>query len=334
MTKGQIAISGCGWVTPFGVGAPSEVLPLLRRDEPLKPCDEGYWAVADSLLSEFSELPSEVRRDKGAWMASAALVCACKQALLDPKSWNEEKVGLFLGDAMAGQRGMISFANDVRKQGPRFVSPIQFPQTVGNFISGAIARAFGIRGPMATLANGSASGLDAIREACSTLANHRCDFVLAGSVCRLSEELVVGFDQPQTAFSEGACFFVLERSEDAKKRGVKVDALIGAGRLADSNEPAEEKKSHAMADETTEIEDWTGDSLANLGCSAVAAALGVKLGLDLPITGEGRFPKPGAVRSAVLGRNDEGSGAIRLQGIRVYDGTDAENWLHLELLGD
>ena len=56
---------------------------------------------------------------------------------------------------------MIRFAEEVRAQSPRFVSPIHFPETVGNYLAAALARGFGFRGPNLTLA-GDSAGMEAV----------------------------------------------------------------------------------------------------------------------------------------------------------------------------
>ena len=79
---------------------------------------------------------NEIKKNKGALIAAIALSYAMESAKWSTEHYADDRVGLVLGHALAGQLGMIQFANDVREQTARFVSPIHFPQTVGNFISG------------------------------------------------------------------------------------------------------------------------------------------------------------------------------------------------------
>lgn len=193
-----ILITGCGWVTPFASGCARDVVAALRKlpadiapcvASPAPPTDR-FLSVPGADLQAFPDIPKEIRSDKGAWMTAVAIEFALRDAGLDRKSIPPERLGLVLGCALAGQIGMIQFAGEVREQSPRFVSPINFPQTVGNFIAGAIARGYDVRGPNLTLAAGTASGLDAVCEGCSLLQAGRADVLLAGGTDALTDTLV------------------------------------------------------------------------------------------------------------------------------------------------
>jgi len=221
-----IVITGCGWVTSFAAGGIEAVLQAAAGRTAPPTVSEGYWPVPDQLLEGYPDLLPECRNDPGAWLTAVAFELARRDSSLVPGSVPPERVGLVLGNALAGQSGMIDFANDVREQSARFVSPIRFPQTVGNYIAGALARAYDIRGPNSTIANGPASGLDAVVEACSLLTAGKADVVFAGGTERLTPALAMGLAEPDVMFSDGACLFVLERREHAVERGATVLATI------------------------------------------------------------------------------------------------------------
>ncbi len=293
-----IVITGCGWVTPFAAGRIEAVLHAAAGRTTPPVLSEGYWPVPDQLLEGYPDLSSECRNDPGAWLTAVAFELARRDSSFVPGSVPPERVGLVLGNALAGQSGMIDFANDVREQSARFVSPIRFPQTVGNYIAGALARAYDIRGPNSTIANGSASGLDAIVEACSLLAAGRADVVFAGGAERLTPALALGLAEPGVMFSDGACLFVLERGEHAVERGATVLATIVP--LFDQLPP--ERQALAWADSPSAesicsvagsrepgaiyIEHWTGRCLGALGAAAVAAVIGAARGLRVPYVSE------------------------------------------------
>ncbi len=183
----SIVLTGCGWVTPFAADSISDVLAAARQP--------ACWTVPDERLDDFPDLSNELKHDRGAWMTAVALEHACRSASVELKSLDSGRVGLVLGCGLAGQLGMIDFADEVRQQSPRFVSPIHFPQTVGNYIAGALARGYDIRGPNITLASGATSGLDAIVEACSLLACGSADLVFAGGTEQLSKALAEGLSE-------------------------------------------------------------------------------------------------------------------------------------------
>ena len=221
-----IVITGCGWVTPFAAGDIETVLKAGANQTPDSNKSQGYRPIAEDILAGWPDLSPECRNDPDAWLTAVAFECVRRDAMFVSGSVPSERVGLVLGNALAGQSGMIDFANDVRQQTPRFVTPLRFPQTVGNYITGALSRAYDIRGPNSTIANGSASGLMAIVEGCALLTAGRADVIFAGGTERLTPTLAAGLAEPDVIFSDGACLFVLERREHALARGATVLATI------------------------------------------------------------------------------------------------------------
>ena len=282
--KQAIVITGCGWVTPFAAGGLEAILKTAAGRSTGPDVSQGYWPVPDGLLDGCPNLSAECRNDPGAWLTAVAFELARRDSSLVPGSVPPERVGLVLGNALAGQSGMIDFANDVREQSARFVSPIRFPQTVGNFIAGALARAYDIRGPNSTIASGPASGLDAVVEACSLLSAGRADIVFAGGTGRLTPALALGLAEPDVTFSDGACLFVLESHEHALARGARELAqVLSPLESVVGNSP---RSIHSVAGSPEPgaiyIEHWTGRCLAALGAAAVAAAIGAARGLPVP----------------------------------------------------
>lgn len=275
-------------MTPSAVGSIVEVLSTAARGHPAR--DARFWSVPEERLPAAGSLPAELIREKDAWMAGTALDLAAREAKVTRDAHSRERVGLALGCALAGQLGMIEFANEVREQSPRFVSPIHFPQTVGNYVAGALARAFDIKGPNVTLSTGVASGLDAIIEAARLVQNGDADLVYAGGIEKLSDKLVTGLPPSNVPYSEGACLFVVERKEKADSRGVPALAEVITWR----NQPASMPIPDAACDrivsvatghheEAIGIEAWSGRCFGAAGAAAVAAAIGASLGLAVPL---------------------------------------------------
>lgn len=284
-----ITLTGCGWVTPFAAGTIDEVLTAARKLSTLATPQDGYWAVPNEQCVDPSKVSNEIKRDKGAWITASALQHACRSAGLNLEEAESQRVGLILGSAFAGQLGMIRFAEEVRSQSPRFVSPIHFPQTVGNYIAGAIARAYGITGPNSTVATGAASGLDAIVEAKSILNTGMADIVIAGGMDTLSDDLTNGLAEPGVCFSEGACLFVLERADHAKRRGVRLLASLDADPIPGSPTALPAGASGIILStvlrrcpDAVFMEHWIGRCFGSLGAAAVAGAIGAGSGASVP----------------------------------------------------
>jgi 3-oxoacyl-[acyl-carrier-protein] synthase II len=244
-----------------------------------------------------------------------ALECACADASLDRDSIPPHRVGMVLGCALAGQLGMMEFATEVREQSPRFVSPIHFPQTVGNYPAGALARAYGIRGPNATIACGVASGLDAIAEARGLIASGQADVAFAGGTDTLSEALANGLAATGLPTSDGACFFVMESAGHASARGAKPLAAIIRCAPRGSSDDLKRTEGNAVRSGTCGkeagtivIDHWMGHCPGSLGAACVAAAIGAARGHAVPI----RDPKS---------QNGVEVSRVQVERLRVENGT-------------
>lgn len=280
-----VVISGCGWITHFAAGRISDVLTSAAARNDGAGIGR-YQPVPREILEPFGAASAEVRREESVRLAAAALEIAWAEAGLIRGTTTGERVGLVLGWALAGQSGMIDFANDVREQSPRFVSPIRFPQTVGNYVSGALARAYDLRGPASTIACGSASGLEAIIEGCALLASSASDVVIAGGAERFTPQLVEGLDEPSVEFADGACLFVLERADDAQKRGAAILGMFGKT-PGEATHPTASTEIISTAGYREPgavfIEAWTGRTLGADGAAALAAAIGAVGGMTAPV---------------------------------------------------
>jgi 3-oxoacyl-(acyl-carrier-protein) synthase len=274
-----IVLTAGGWVSSRAAGPIDEVLAALNAATAAAPPGD-------------EPLPEELSKDRGGRLAGLALLHARRSAAWQDGVFAPERVGLVLGCALAGHAGMIRFANEVRQQTPRFVSPLHFPQTVGNYVAGALARGFGLRGPNLTLASGGTSGLDALAGAFDLLAGGGADAVFAGAVTECPPDLPGG-----AGLGEGACLFTLERADSAAARGVRpLATMTGYTRttVAETLEPAAPPALISCAacrqPGAVFIEHWIGPCPGTASVAAVAAVLGAAWGRPVPVleAGEAR----------------------------------------------
>jgi 3-oxoacyl-[acyl-carrier-protein] synthase II len=120
-----------------------------------------------------------------------------------------------------------------QREGLSGVSPLAVPLSMPNSVASAVARFFGIRGPVLTTCAACASGTVAIGEALHLLRADRADVVLVGGVDAVTHALAaVGFarlatladwatyrppfhkDRRGFVLSEGAAFLVMTREDD------------------------------------------------------------------------------------------------------------------------
>ena len=123
-----------------------------------------------------------------------------------------------------------AFQERVRIKGPRLANPMAFPNLVQNAAAGHLAILFGLRGPSVTFCHHETCGLEALAWAMRQLRHDRADVALVGVTEELGGVLfraraLIGVD---AAPGEGAVALVIERSEAARRRGVRVRATLAA----------------------------------------------------------------------------------------------------------
>jgi 3-oxoacyl-(acyl-carrier-protein) synthase len=227
-------ITGMGLASPWGIGPAAVVLSAPPSDEPTRDGD-GAWRIPDPILRPNAKRVPDLGGDRTALLAEPAISAALQEAAFDMAAADPTRVGLVLGTSYAALADMLRFATEVKQQTPRFVSPLHFPQTVGNYAAGAVARALKINGPNITLGGGSRSGLAAVAEAVRLLNGGKADLIIAGGADAVSPSLLramMDADQadPNGPFAsqpaEGACFFCLESESSAITRGANTMARI------------------------------------------------------------------------------------------------------------
>jgi hypothetical protein len=150
--------------------------------------------------------------------------------------------------------------------------------------------------------------------------------VLAGGVEVLTETMAGGLAEPGFELSEGACLFVLERAEDADRRGVNamalsrgrpaIDPAIGATSPSAGAEPIVSTAGFGIPGAVC-IELAVGFCIGAAAAAALAAGIGAALGAAVPVApqigssaevrrpGGASMPLAGPVCVRVLARHAE-----------------------------
>jgi len=227
-------ITGMGLASAWGIGQAVTVLTAPPQPQPTADND-GVWRIPDSTLAPDTKRVADLGGDRAALLAVPAIRHALDQASFDLAAADATRVGLVLGSVFAALADMLLFAQEVKQQTPRFVSPLHFPQTVGNYAAGALARIFKINGPNLTFGAGPQAGLAAVAEAAQLVQVHRADLILAGGTDTVSPNLLPAMiDAAQvrpgapfaSQLAEGACFLALELESRARARGANILARI------------------------------------------------------------------------------------------------------------
>ena len=236
--KAEIAISGLGVVSAAGGDVAASLRTLRSGQRP-------EWIVCP-----FAKLPVKLPMfavaggpsvDRTSHLAMQAVGQALADAGLEslPDGF---RLGTCLGTTVACQLNDIPFYAEYRATGNPSLEPVD--RFALGSLSERVARELRADGPTLTVVNACSSGTDAMGVAMSWLNAGRCDAVLAGGADELSPIPTVGFHalglispEPCKPFDrtrrglnlgEGAGVVVLERAENAARRGRKSN-LFAAG---------------------------------------------------------------------------------------------------------
>ncbi len=191
---------------------------------------------------------------------STRLVCSAARLALEdsgliPSENNARSLGVAIGATFGSLHSIAQFDRSGLLEGPRFVNPSHFPNTVINSPASQVSIRLGIKGFNATLSTGFCAGLDAVSYATDSIRMGRTEAVLAGGVEELCEETfrlfhILGqlsggngsapvgrpFDAGRDGFvlSEGSAVLVLEEEGHAAARGAAALAVVrGCGNAFD-----------------------------------------------------------------------------------------------------
>jgi 3-oxoacyl-[acyl-carrier-protein] synthase II len=161
---------------------------------------------------------------------------------------NRDHIGVVLGSTMGSVHSISEFDKEGLREGPRYVNPALFPNTVINSPASQVAIRFGLRGLNSTISTGFTASMDAMQYAGDMLRLGRAEALLVGGVEELCLQTFLGFYKlgllasaengtPPTSIpldrrrhgslpGEGAAFFLLETVESAYYRGATVYAEL------------------------------------------------------------------------------------------------------------
>jgi 3-oxoacyl-[acyl-carrier-protein] synthase II len=198
------------------------------------------------------------RMSRFSQMASSAALQAAADAGLDPSELDPERTGTVIGTAAGDYVNLEQQHQVLLEQGPRHGNPLAVPLIIPNMSSANVAIDLGIQGPNLGVATACSSGGHAIAMASLLLRSGVVDRVFAGGSEVAITPLTVNaygcmgvltsrnddpahasrpFDADRDGFliGEGAAVLVLEREEDARRRGAGILAyLSGTGMTADA----------------------------------------------------------------------------------------------------
>lgn len=252
----RIVITGIGLTAPNGNSLSEFRHALLNNVSGLKHTEIRYMGKQVAGLCDFDEFKyqSKKMRRRGTRAGSIAIWCAneaVNQAKLDWPSVDKSRVGVFIGIT---EHGNVETENEIFELHQnnldwKLWSPHHNPRTVANNPAGEITLNMNITGPHYTLGAACAGGNVGIISGLQQLMLGEVDVALAGGISEspqtfgiyaafAAQGALANHEDPTKAsrpmcktrtgiaISEGGAIYVLERHEDAVKRGAPILAEI------------------------------------------------------------------------------------------------------------
>lgn len=252
----NILITGVGVISPIGEG----------KDEywrALKTGKSGFREITlfdtsnfnvkiGGEITDFDPLKYIHKRhlrvlDRSTRLLIAASQLSIEDAHLTITDENTYSIGVSVGATFGSLHSISQFDREGLIEGPKYVNPSFFPNTVINSPASQVSIMFKIKGFNTTISTGFCASLDALIYAADFIRLGRADVVLVGGVEELCEETFMGFyrlgilsglkgspplcqpydkNRDGLILSEAASVLVLESEEHAQKRGAHAYARI------------------------------------------------------------------------------------------------------------
>ena len=268
MNNRRVVITGCGAVTPIGIGKEAFWNALERGEN-----GADFITLFDTaqhttkIAAEVKDFnpenwldKKEVRRtDRVIHFAAAAADLAVEDSGLDIEKLDKNLFGVYVGSGEGGIHTLEENSRVLYEKGPNRVSTFMVPMMITNMPAAYIAIRFGAKGPNMAVVTACASSINSMGEAYNCIARGDADVMLTGGAeAAVSPLATAGFaslkalsnrnDDPKHAsrpfdaerdgfvIGEGAGILVFEEYEHAKARGAHIYAEVtGYGLSCDAH---------------------------------------------------------------------------------------------------
>jgi 3-oxoacyl-[acyl-carrier-protein] synthase II len=238
----RIVVTAAGVISPTGAGVEKFACALFSGRS-AGATSERFPGVTVAEITGFQ--PEVWLGNKGIRVLdrSARLLSVAAHMALSAAGFSQEaaevsdpQLGLVCGTVFGSVHSITGFDWSGLVDGPAWVNPMEFPNTVINAPAGQAAIKHRLRGVNSTVCAGLASGLQAIQYAADALRFGRARALLAGGVEELCEESVLGLrktgalsvsgracpfsaERDGVVPGEGSALWMLETQEAAESRG-------------------------------------------------------------------------------------------------------------------
>lgn len=258
MDNKRIVVTGVGVVASNGIGKDAFWSALEKGETGIKEVSLfDTSAMKTKLAGEIKDFDAKLYLgekglrllDRTTKLVNVAAKLALEDTSFSVTKENTDDVGVVLGTTLGSVWSISEFDKQALREGPRYVNPALFPNTVINSPASQISIRFGIEGFNTTIATGFTSSFDALKYACDFIRLDRAKAVLVGGVEELCHQTYLGFyklhflsgsagegdaevscpfDRRRNGivFGEGSVMVLIEDLESAKARGAKIYAEI------------------------------------------------------------------------------------------------------------
>lgn len=263
----RIVVTGIGLAAPNGNNLAEYRDNLLNGRSGVQRYEIRYVGKTLAGVCDFEPLRHQARRDlrRGTRAGSVAIYCSNEAVIdsgLDWENVDRSRVGIYLG---VTEHGNVETENEIYEikgydYDTSYWSHHHNPRTVANNPAGEVALNMSIWGPHYTIGAACAAGNAGFIQGAQMLRLGECDVALAGGVSESihtfgifasfrSQGALAEHDDPTKAsrpfdlqrngivVAEGGCVYVLERLEDARRRGARIYAeLLGYAMNTDATD--------------------------------------------------------------------------------------------------
>ncbi len=255
-------MTGIGLTCPLGDDLPTYRSALLSGKSGVSLFPVRNMGEQPAGVCSFDQTKYQNRKEirVGTRAGSIAIFCANEalaNAGLELASLDSSRIGVYLGIT---EHGNVETETEVCQLFDHYDEDVKYwthhhnPRTVANNPAGEITVNLGLKGPHYTIGAACAAGNAGIIQGVQQLRLGECDFALAGGVSESiraygifagfkSQGALASHEDPAKAsrpfdksrngivVSEGGCIYVLERLEDAQKRGAGIIAEVAGYRI-------------------------------------------------------------------------------------------------------
>jgi len=267
VSRRRVVVTGLGIISPVGttveqawknILAGKSGIRRVTRFDPSRLASQIAGEVKEFDVAQYLS-PKEARRmDTFIHYGMAAGLQAWRDSGVQVAPDNAERIGINFGSGIGGLPLIEAMHEELRKSGPRRISPFFIPGTIINMIAGNLSILIGAKGPNLAIVTACTTSTHCLGEAAKSIRLGEADVMIAGGAEATVTELAMGGfasaralstrnDDPEGAsrpwdrdrdgfvLGEGAGAAVLEEYEHAKARGANIyGELVGYGVSADA----------------------------------------------------------------------------------------------------